>query len=157
MATINRRTVPREPSKLTRSNTMTANELANELATKLTVNKGTETKTTTKIKKTPEQSVDPKVLAMRSVNDASQALTGVVQSGWKKSSDSSKTTLATAIFAASKAAKALDTLRKLRAGNVDVERAAASVLGKLIALEMVRWFILTHFCALNAFIVRFCR
>ncbi|KAH9478241.1 Separin [Psilocybe cubensis] len=135
MASATRRTTTREPSKLARSATVTATQLANELATKLTISNGTETKTTTKAKKTPEN-VDHKVLAMRSVNEASQALSGVVQSGWKKSADSSKTTLATATSAASKASKALDTLRKLRPGDLDVERAASSVLGKLIALEM---------------------
>ncbi|KAF8878488.1 peptidase family C50-domain-containing protein [Gymnopilus junonius] len=76
---------------------------------------------------------------MRSVNEASQALSGVVQSRWKRSSkDASKTTLTTVTSAASKAAKSLLVLRRQRSGDLDVERAAGSVLGKLMALEMAQ-------------------
>jgi separase len=113
---------------------VTAEQLANELATKLTIGnvngKGKE--------KEKAEEGETKLLSMRSVNAASQVLTQVVQSGWKKSSpDASKTTLSSVSSSASAAAKGLSNLRKICPGDLDVERAASSVLGKLIALEMV--------------------
>jgi len=79
-----------------------------------------------------------KLASMRAVNTASQALLNVVQSGWKKSSGgSSKVPLETVNSAAGDAAKHLGILRRISPGDTDVERAAVSVLGKLITLEMV--------------------
>lgn len=130
MASTNRRPQSRQPLKPTKPVLVTVDQLANELATKLMIGSG-------KGKQKAEEG-DTKVLSMRSVNTASQALTQVVQAGWKKSSsDASKTTLSSVNSSASAAAKGLSNLRKICPGDLDVERAASSVLGKLIALEMV--------------------
>lgn len=98
-------------------------QLAGELATKLTIS-------------------DPnaKLASMRAVNAASQTLSGIVQSGWKKSTadGASKATLTSATSAATSAAKHLKQLCGLAPNEVDVERAAISVLGKLVVLEIVR-------------------
>lgn len=77
--------------------------------------------------------------SIRAVNEASRALTRVVESGWKKSSNpgTSPTPLTTANRAASKAAKHLSELRRMLPKDLNVERAASSVLGKLVILEMV--------------------
>ncbi|TFK38240.1 cysteine peptidase C50 [Crucibulum laeve] len=80
-----------------------------------------------------------RVAAMHAVNSASQALSGLVQSGWKKSVETnspSKTTAPSASTLAAAAEKHLGMLRKLCPGDLDVERAAISVLAKLVALEM---------------------
>lgn len=73
---------------------------------------------------------------MRAVNAALQTLSNVYQSGWKKSTGgaSSKTTV---VSSAAEAAKYLGILRRTSPGDLDVERAALSVVGKLMALEMV--------------------
>jgi separase len=73
---------------------------------------------------------------MLSINAASQDLSRVIQSGWKKSSSSSKATLQSTTSLASAAVKHVAMLRNLCPNNVDVERAAMSILGKLVALEM---------------------
>ncbi|KAJ7172324.1 cysteine peptidase C50 [Mycena filopes] len=86
---------------------------------------------------TPEEQ---RVSAMRAVNSASQELSNVVQSGWKRSSDVPPSKKSPAFVAASAsatlAAKHLPLLRQVSPGDIDIERAAGSVLGKLIALEM---------------------
>ncbi|KAG6813285.1 hypothetical protein H0H92_012440 [Tricholoma furcatifolium] len=78
----------------------------------------------------PEQA---RIESMRAVNSASQALSAAIQSGWKKSAG--KASLQ-ASGAAAAAAKHLKVLRQDEIRDVDVERAAVSVLGKLITLEM---------------------
>lgn len=100
----------------------TPEQLAGDLATKLTISEP-----------------NAKLTSMRAVNAASQTLSGILQSGWKKSSaDASKATLTSAVAAATSASKHLKQLRGLAPSEVDVERAAISVLGKLVVLEMVR-------------------
>jgi len=132
MATTSRRvnTASWQPSKLGKTSSKAAEQLASELASKLTLSndKG----------KMKALEIEDSSSSMRSVNEASQALSAVVQSGWKKSSSDSRTTLSTVASITAKATKHLDTLRRLRPGDLDVERAAASILGKLVALEMVR-------------------
>ncbi|KAL0066914.1 separin protein [Marasmius tenuissimus] len=76
---------------------------------------------------------------MRNINSASQHailafsvwLATVTGKSAQKSSVSSD-----AIASASKATINLQTLRKLGSRDVDIERAAMSVLGKLVALEL---------------------
>ena len=97
---------------------------------------------------------DIRLSAMRSVNSASQALLTVVQSGWKRSSSSKKVkaslSLSNITASAASAAKHLAILRGMRPNDVDVERAAASVLTKLVALEMVcLGFCLACYLSLN--------
>lgn len=126
-------TIRRQPLKPKLAGSITADQLVTELVSKLTLNdvKGK--------RKAEEPIVDTKLSSMRAVNAASQSLGAVVQSGWKKSnaSSASRTTLTTIKNSASSAENHLSILRKLTPGNVDVERAAVSVLGKLVSLEMV--------------------
>ncbi|PPQ82925.1 hypothetical protein CVT24_008809, partial [Panaeolus cyanescens] len=107
-------------------------QLADQLATKLVIEsaKG-------KQKAEGSDGEATKLTAMRAVNASSQTLSGVVQSGWKKSaSQAAKSTLSTVNTAVSTCTKHLAILRKLSPDDLDVERAALSVLGKLVALEM---------------------
>ncbi|KAF7305053.1 Cysteine peptidase C50 [Mycena kentingensis (nom. inval.)] len=86
----------------------------------------------------PQSKADQRLASMRAVNTASQELSALVQSGWNKSADAStKSANATkAAAAATAASKHLALLRDASPGDVDIERAAGSVLGKLVALEM---------------------
>ena len=90
--------------------------------------------------------------AMRSVNAASKTLSGIVETGWRASSQTGtppqpaarKTNSASMTDTASQVQKlagslqvGLGLLRELRPGDIDVERAASSAVGKLISLEAV--------------------
>ncbi|KAJ7173997.1 cysteine peptidase C50 [Mycena crocata] len=112
-----------------------ADQLADKLSS-LTISKP-KSKGKEKATPTPEEQ---RVSAMRAVNAASQELSAAVQSGWRKSSDLPPTkrspTFVSASASASQAAKQLALLREISPGDVDIERAAGSVLGKLVALEM---------------------
>lgn len=90
----------------------------------------------------PESIQDRRISVMRAVNGASQGLTAVVKSGWKAPSvePSTKKSTATrheAFSLAASARSALGDLRVISPGDVDVERAAISVAGKLLSLDMV--------------------
>ena len=75
---------------------------------------------------------------MRSVNSVSQELSNTVCSGWKKSlSNFSKTTLSNAESSALMAEENLCVLHRICLQDMDVERVAVSVLGKLVTLDMV--------------------
>jgi separase len=86
---------------------------------------------------------EQKLQSMRLVNSASQRLSAIVQTGWKKSQEKSavrkSSTLTDADESASTAATNLAILRELNSGDLDIERAGMSILSKLIALEMVRY------------------
>ncbi|KAJ6475784.1 cysteine peptidase C50 [Mycena vitilis] len=86
---------------------------------------------------TPEER---RVSAMRAVNTASQELSNTARSGWKRSSDvppsKRSPVFVSANASAAAAAKQLALLREISPGDLDIERAAGSVLGKLVALEM---------------------
>ncbi|KAI0777838.1 peptidase family C50-domain-containing protein [Trametes elegans] len=74
---------------------------------------------------------------MRAVNSASKGLSAIVESGWKATeAKSDRTTATAAVKHATTARKELGVLRELSTGEVDVERAASSVVGKLVSLEM---------------------
>jgi separase len=73
--------------------------------------------------------------AMRAVNAVSQSLSGLVQSGWRAGSGKKSFQ---AVEAGENASKELRKLRVVCVGDVDVERAASSMVGKLVVLEMVR-------------------
>ena len=112
-----------------------AEDLADALATKLTISKP-------KGKQKAAQEVisedDLRISAMRSVNSASQELSNIVRSGWKKSIPNlSKTTLSNAESFALTAEENLCALRRICLQDMDTERAAVSVLGKLVTLDMV--------------------
>ena len=112
-----------------------AEDLADALATKLTISgsKG-------KQKAAPEMisKDDLRISATWSVNSASQELSNVVCSGWKKALfNFSKTTLSNTESSALTAEENLCVLRRICLQDMDVERAAVSVLGKLVTLYLV--------------------
>jgi separase len=90
----------------------------------------------------PESIQDRRISVMRTVNGASQGLTAVMKSGWKAPSVEHPTKRPTAAlheaFGLSASARsALGDLRVISPGDADVERAAISVAGKLLSLDMV--------------------
>jgi separase len=90
----------------------------------------------------PESTQDRRISIMRVVNGASQGLTAAMKSGWKAlsvepSGKKSTTALHEAFGLAASARSALGDLRVISPGDVDVERAAISVAGKLLSLDMV--------------------
>lgn len=139
MATSKRSASFRGVKKTNGTVSISADNLAKDLSERLVINN---LKTKGKGKQKAREDSSPeadKLASMHAVNAASQALSAVAQSGWKKSTgESSKVTLATINSSAAQAAKHLGVLGRMSSGDVDVERAAASVLGKLMALEMVR-------------------
>ncbi|KAI0344016.1 hypothetical protein BDW22DRAFT_1114942 [Trametopsis cervina] len=87
---------------------------------------------------------------MRAVNVASKALSSLAETGWKnqdyyqpastpkasKASLAAKEDVASRVVANAEAIKTgLCTLRELRPGDIDIERAACSATGKLISLQ----------------------
>lgn len=81
---------------------------------------------------------------MRMVNISLQDLSSVTQSGWKFNPDETKNARNTnanpsKVENATKTAKrALEKLRESTLDDLNVERAACSITGKLISLELVR-------------------
>lgn len=71
---------------------------------------------------------------MRTVNECSQKLTGLVQA---KASTSTAHKETSPDDLAQTARACLRTLRKAGEGDLDIERAASSITGKLIVLDMV--------------------
>ncbi|KAG2081359.1 peptidase family C50-domain-containing protein [Suillus cothurnatus] len=84
----------------------------------------------------PEQR---KISAMIDVNASLQTLSLVVQSGWKANSEEGRTkssAISKVSAAVSRANEALSYLRVLCPDDLDVERAASSMMNKLLVLEM---------------------
>ncbi|KAI6148818.1 peptidase family C50-domain-containing protein [Pisolithus tinctorius] len=82
-----------------------------------------------------------RVGAMRVVNASLQTLSAVVHSGWKASRGGAKgramePTAKTVDNAVGEAVEALQRLRVLSPDDMDIERAACSLVGKLLALEL---------------------
>ena len=79
---------------------------------------------------------------MRAVNTAMQSLTALAQTGWKKSKTESTSTWrsrnAEANTLAATSRDHLATLRGLDGATVEIERAALSIVGKLVSVDMVR-------------------
>ncbi|KAH9930403.1 peptidase family C50-domain-containing protein [Epithele typhae] len=77
---------------------------------------------------------------MRAVNAASKSLSAVLETGSKAGSEAKpaadRTTATSVTKHATTARKELGTLRMLDPRQVDVERAASSVVGKLVGLDM---------------------
>lgn len=104
--------------------------------------KGTRSDTATEHSGGAKSTQDKRVAAMRAVNVASQGLTAVMKSGWKapRAEPSAKKSTAStheAFNLATSAGTALGGLRVLLPVDVDIERAAISVAGKLLSLDMV--------------------
>jgi separase len=121
-----------------------AGDLTKKFASTLTISKAKSARhgAATEPSGAPKSTQDKRVSAMRAVNAASQGLTSVMKSGWKAprmEPSAKKSTAATheAFDLAASARTALGDLRVLSPGDVDVERAAISVAGKLLSLDMV--------------------
>jgi len=104
--------------------------------------KGARNGAATGYSETPKSPQEKRISAMRAVNGASQGLSAVMKSGWKAPGveptvKKSAATLHEAFGLAASARTALGDLRVSSPGDVDVERAAISVAGKLLSLEMV--------------------
>ncbi|KAJ3998053.1 cysteine peptidase C50 [Lentinula boryana] len=110
--------------------------LATQFTKTLTIND----RTTSKGKQKATSTEEKKLEAMRMVNSASQQLSTIAQSGWKRSSDAGNKrkseAAARALEASSTAARHLAFLRSVSDGDLNVERAAMSIIGKLVALEI---------------------
>ncbi|KAK0220404.1 cysteine peptidase C50 [Armillaria fumosa] len=115
------------------SKTSTVDRLADQLASGLSI---TNAKGKEKAQAPVLSAERQRVVAMRAVNSASQSLASIVASGWKRSTGDSPRKLTEAKSAATSAAAHITSLRELCPGDIDVERAAMSVLGKLVALDM---------------------
>ena len=132
-----------KPSSRPQSAKSAAEQLADTLSSKLTLQGSAGVGGKERVSQS--QGIDDgpkesKTGSMRAVNAASQSLSSIVQSGWKKSTGTATTnraTLQTATTMAASALKHIRILRKLCAGDIDVERATMSVLAKLVGLEMV--------------------
>lgn len=124
---------PKATTSKTKLPAISADDLANQVAG-LTISD-------TKGKHKASSNEDTRLAAMRAVNSASQRLSGIVQSGWKAGSGKKPTTAAGAV---SVAVKSLKELRGMCPGDIDVERAASSIVGKLLALEMVGVHSINH-------------
>ena len=121
----------------------TLDELADEVANKLTLKEPRTTKGKTKVALTDEER---KATAMRTVNTVSKTLSDLVaRSSAKRSQKITDETINSGIHA-------LQMLRQLSPGNVDTERAASSMVGKLVTLELVRVSFSLLFFSLICFI-----
>jgi separase len=119
--------------------TVSTEEISQQLVSALTISKAKSTRNGVTPAPTPER----RVVAMRTVNGASQGLSSVMKTGWKAPGDDptvKKPTANTpeAFRLATSARTALEDLRAISPGDVDVERAAIAVAGKLLSLDMVR-------------------
>lgn len=135
-------TTKRQPNG--QSKTAAADQLADALATRLTISAAKGKKKALESHERESSDEEKRVASMRAVNAASQTLSSVVQSGWKKSTDvparrqtTKKGSLSTAMDAAEAASRHLAVLRSLSPNDLNVERAAISIVGKLVSIDMV--------------------
>ncbi|KAG5339486.1 hypothetical protein C0989_004073 [Termitomyces sp. Mn162] len=125
---VHRKASARTILKRSRSIGISVDNLAEQLTSNLVISvaKG-------KRKATTFSEDQTRIESMRVVNSASQQLSAAVQSGWKKSSNKGLTQVTTA---AATAAQYLAMLRRNSSGDVNIERVAMTVLGKLVSLEL---------------------
>ncbi|KAF8623833.1 hypothetical protein AX15_006159 [Amanita polypyramis BW_CC] len=151
MATVQRRRAQTQTASKTKSSnpirkqtsdrnkTNSVEHLANAMATKLTISDGINSKKGKQKALEPKLSDEEKrVVSMRAVNAASQMLSTTVQSGPRKGSEviSKSGTTSGVIDAAESALMHLRFLRSLSPNDLNVEKAAISILGKFVTLEM---------------------
>jgi separase len=127
-------------------------EIADQLASTLTISKAKSTRNGVTRVPTPER----RILGMRTVNGVSQGLSTVMKTSWKAPSEDpavKKSSAGTheAFGLATSARTSLGELRAISPGDVDVERAAITVAGKLLNLDMVRDNLLSG-CVLDLFL-----
>lgn len=97
-----------------------------------------------RVASSPPTTEDERTHCMRAVNVSLQTLSTVAQSGWRfdpeetKSARNANADARKVDDAVRTAKKALQTLRNIAPDDLDVERAACSISGKLIALALVR-------------------
>ena len=139
-ANLTRRTTRKKPTT-----TQSQDDLADKLASKLTLHGARPSaKQPSKAKPSPPTTEDERTSCMRMVNLSLQIISAVAQSGWKSTSEKTKSARnansnASKVDDATRTArKALEWLREVIPDDLDVERAACSIVGKLIALELVR-------------------
>ncbi len=132
-----RRTASKLPSKVAANSKplSTVDQLTSELAgLRIADKKGKQRQPQSESDISPEAR---KVQAMRADNASSQSLSKFAQSGWKRSKPCRGTSLSDVKKCITDVTKALTYLRGLDEGNLDIEKSASSVVGKLIAMEMV--------------------
>ncbi|OCH85114.1 hypothetical protein OBBRIDRAFT_891378 [Obba rivulosa] len=117
--------------------------LATQLATKLHISDSPQDvkgKAKANGKPSPLSAEQRRTEAMLAVNSASKSLSSLVQSGWKAGSGSKLSKQSRQDVSSTELARSarggLRQLRELSPGDVDIERAASSVVGKLVSLEM---------------------
>lgn len=117
----------------------TPNELASRLARDLSISNVQPMRQQYKVASKPVMSpADGRILAMKCVNETSKLLTTALQAGWtSRAGTSSKMKDAPDLKSVSSAAKAVHELRQFNADDLDVERAAGSLAGKLVSAEYV--------------------
>lgn len=127
------------PSKTKTASTISTDALASALSSTLVLNDKP-----AKRKQKVEEPHDPEetcLAAMRAVNTASKRLSGIIASGWKPIGGQGKKgehTVEGVRSIIEDTASQLNVLRRLKTGDLDVERAASSVVGKVLSLELVR-------------------
>ncbi|KAK2461139.1 hypothetical protein APHAL10511_006666 [Amanita phalloides] len=144
MATTQRRRANTQPAPKPikrQTKTTSADKLADALAAQLTISDGANNrkrKQKAPGNNEPVSDEEKRIASMRAVNAASQALSVLFQSGWRRSetAPAKKTALSNAVEASESASKHLAILRSLHPRDLNVERAAMSILSKLVALEM---------------------
>ena len=124
----------------------TTDDLATKLASKLKIHdaRPSAKKPPRAVGPSPLSAEDERNTCMRAVNLALQNLSTITQSGWKYTPEETKKGRNTNANASNvddatrTARKALERLRETTPDDLDVERAACSITGKLITLELVR-------------------
>ncbi|KDQ52064.1 hypothetical protein JAAARDRAFT_40451 [Jaapia argillacea MUCL 33604] len=134
MPTASQPTKRRPPTSRAPPKPITVNDLADKLASGLVIDAKAHRNAPA------HKSGEDRAAAMRSVNAASQTLSALAQTGWRAAQKSTATSgnLSKVTSCVQSAKKSLQLLRKgtTEKDAVDVERAACSMSGKLIALEL---------------------
>ena len=120
-------------------------DLAKKRVPKLTLHDARPSvKQPSRVGSSPPTTEDERTSCMRMVNLSLQNLSTMTQSGWKytrgETKDARNTNAnASKVDEATRTArKALERLREITPDDLDVERAACSITGKLVTLELVR-------------------
>ncbi|KAF5330235.1 hypothetical protein D9611_010620 [Ephemerocybe angulata] len=118
-----------------------ADELADALASKLKITSSSRRPPPPPTTTTTASPRDVRADSMRAVNAAMQGMSALAQTGWKKSSSDNTTSVwrsrnAEANHLAAASREHLAVLRGIDGATVEIERAALSVVGKLVAMDM---------------------
>ncbi|KAH0826731.1 cysteine peptidase C50 [Lanmaoa asiatica] len=122
--------------------TITPDDLATKLVSRLALHETRLPQRPSKVGPSPPITEDEKTSCMRMVNLSLQNLSTVTQLGWKftpedtKNAHNANPNASKVDDAMRTAKKALERLRQITPDDLDVERAACSITGKLITLEL---------------------